>query len=402
MKSLKIKLTSALIMVFVAVAMLIVGIYAAETQSIKLHGTVNFDINDKCIYVQDVRLQESMDLSPYSLKEQGRFMPGYVNGNFNMNLGTFTNTYGSFALYFDIINTVDETSGETFAYTVEASTTQDGVTVEVAILDNGNSSIEQIPEGTVKPSQITQDTPSSASIKVTVSASTGIQVDLSQITITINQYVESNTYDYFEFSINEETKKASVTSYTGDLQEIVIPDYIKQNEEGVWVDGNETDYAVTEIASKGWNGVFTNDSYILNVTLPSTLIKIGNYAFFGCSGLESLDLSECKNLTSIGLSAFGECRSLKSVTIPDSVNNIGSQAFQNCSSLISVTINQYIFENFQSEYDFGYLLINISSGEKIYVPQTIVEDSNVVMENYLSSNFTQSGLENGYYVYIRN
>ena len=90
------------------------------------------------------------------------------------------------------------------------------------------------------------------------------------------------------------------------------------------------------------------------------------------------------------------------MTIPDSVNNIGSQAFQNCSSLISVTINQYIFENFQSEYDFGYLLINISSGEKIYVPQTIVEDSNVVMENYLSSNFTQSGLENGYYVYIRN
>ena len=43
-------------------------------------------------------------------------------------------------------------------------------------------------------------------------------------------------------------------------------------------------------------------------------------------------------MTSIGDSAFEYCRSLTSVTIPDSVKSIGNYAFRGCSSLTSVTI----------------------------------------------------------------
>ena len=365
MKSLKVKLTSALIMVFVAIAMLIVGIYAAETQSIKLNGTVNFDINDKCLYVQDVRLQESMDSSPYSLKEQGRFMPGYINGNFNMNLGTFTNTYGSFALYFDIINTMDETSGDTFAYTVEANTTQSGVTVEVAILDNNNSSIEQIPQGTVKPSQITQDTTLSASVKVTISAPTGTQVDLSQIIVTINQYVES--YEYFGFEINEDTKTAILNEYTGDLQEIVIPDYIKQNDDGIWVDGDKNDYAVTGIVDGAWSGVFSMDNNIVSVVFPSTITKIGSFAFRACKNLKNIDLSKCINLLEIGSSSFVSS-GLINVILPVSVSSIGGTAFSSCDSLTSVTINAVEPPTFGLD-----MFKNSSQLSNIYVPAESVE-----------------------------
>ena len=46
---------------------------------------------------------------------------------------------------------------------------------------------------------------------------------------------------------------------------------------------------------------------------------------------------EGKSVTSIGDSAFEDCSSLTSVTIPDSVTSIGSYAFYNCSSLTSVT-----------------------------------------------------------------
>ena len=44
------------------------------------------------------------------------------------------------------------------------------------------------------------------------------------------------------------------------------------------------------------------------------------------------------SVTSIGGSAFRECSSLTSITIPNSVTSIGGYAFNGCSSLTSITI----------------------------------------------------------------
>ena len=43
-------------------------------------------------------------------------------------------------------------------------------------------------------------------------------------------------------------------------------------------------------------------------------------------------------MTDIGYSAFENCTSLTSVTIPDSVTSIGNWTFDGCTSLTSVTI----------------------------------------------------------------
>ena len=56
--------------------------------------------------------------------------------------------------------------------------------------------------------------------------------------------------------------------------------------------------------------------------------KLGNYVFYGCSGLTSLTIPS--SVTSIGELAFEGCSGLTSMTIPSSVTSIGWGAFAEC------------------------------------------------------------------------
>ena len=81
---------------------------------------------------------------------------------------------------------------------------------------------------------------------------------------------------------------------------------------------------------------FENCRSLTSVTIPNSVTSIGGCAFDECWSLTSVTIPD--SVTSIGDSAFASCTSLTSVTIPNSVTSIGGCAFDECWSLTSVTI----------------------------------------------------------------
>ena len=73
---------------------------------------------------------------------------------------------------------------------------------------------------------------------------------------------------------------------------------------------------------------------IKTISIPSGTTKIPNYAFNGCSTIESIVILD--GVTSIGDYAIANCKSLISITIPDSVTSIGTGAFIWCNNLAHI------------------------------------------------------------------
>ena len=92
---------------------------------------------------------------------------------------------------------------------------------------------------------------------------------------------------------------------------------------------------ITEIADEPV-GAFDNYSYLVSATLPPTLTKIGQYAFYRCSGLASINIPN--SVKSIGNAAFLGCIALQSITLPQGLTTIGDDAFNGCSALKSIVI----------------------------------------------------------------
>ena len=128
--------------------------------------------------------------------------------------------------------------------------------------------------------------------------------------------------DGIYYHLDKKNNSAEVARSENYIGNIVIPEQISYD--GV-------NYNVTVIN----NGAFVNTK-IVSLELPNNVTSIGNSAFYNCKSLRSINIPN--SVTSIGSYAFSDCSSLTSITIPNSVTSIGNYAFSECSSLTSITL----------------------------------------------------------------
>ena len=103
-----------------------------------------------------------------------------------------------------------------------------------------------------------------------------------------------------------------------------------------------------------WNNPRLTTAVTISKHKRGTTIIRGS-AFNNCNSLTSISLPE--GVTSIGGNAFNSCRSLTSITIPEGVTSIGDNAFFNCYALTDIVVkgtpslaNTNAFSNIYSDY----------------------------------------------------
>ena len=113
--------------------------------------------------------------------------------------------------------------------------------------------------------------------------------------------------------------------------------------------------------------------------VPSTLkevkitrtTSIGDYAFYNCSSLTNIDISE--TVTNIGDYAFAGCNSMITINLPNSVRRIGANAFADCENLRSMVL-PFIGNGTNNVTYLGYLFGADSANDNSkYVPSTLKE-----------------------------
>lgn len=84
-------------------------------------------------------------------------------------------------------------------------------------------------------------------------------------------------------------------------------------------------------------GMFLNCRNIREITLPDSVETIGGEAFSGCAKLSTVNFGN-GNVTTLNTGTFTGCREIKSIRLPDSLTTIGDNAFSSCTGLTSITI----------------------------------------------------------------
>lgn len=198
--------------------------------------------------------------------------------------------------------------------------------------------------------------------------------------------VTASSSDVFKTCIEGKTKVyyngETYNGYTKELHHLINDVYgdgffiIEVNNNGdarIYLEGfysDREDVVVPDGVTNIGMEVFDSNTTMKTVTIPASVEYIYSGGenttggFYGCSSLISVSFEKGSKLKEIGTSAFNGCTSLTNVTFDSDVIHIGYGAFRGCTSLERITIPNsvtYIGENAFAECT-SLTSINIPDG----------------------------------------
>lgn len=167
-----------------------------------------------------------------------------------------------------------------------------------------------------------------------------------------------------------DTKVLADTASYKPLTDIVVPELITIKDSVSKDDGYEYTthtFHVTAIEPRA----FENCEDLQEITLPNSLIQIGNGAFMG-TGLTSFTFPN--SITTVVDSLFLNCENLATVNMPEATKAIDKAAFYGCSSLIMEALPSQL----ETIKDFAFSKSGITD---IRIPKSITSMGNRVFES---------------------
>ena len=134
-------------------------------------------------------------------------------------------------------------------------------------------------------------------------------------------------------SISQGVETLGPSAFYGctSLTSIALPASISEVGDAAFFQCTKLERATFEAGSKqvtSGDNIFTKCYYLMQVTLPQSMDRIGTGMFQDCLMLPGVEIPQ--GVESIGDTAFASCSAMTVVLIPDSVTTIGSAAFADC------------------------------------------------------------------------
>ena len=180
-----------------------------------------------------------------------------------------------------------------------------------------------------------------AMLAVSSSAAMAVTVSAEEDTAVAYSSSDTESWSEYDYQILDDGT-IEIIYYYGCDEVIIIPSEIDGRKvtgiKGFNLSNKENIKSITipdGVTSIG-DSAFSDCRSLTDITIPDSVTSIGCEAFYNCSSLTNITIPD--GVTSIEYGTFYDCSSLTNITIPDSVTSIKCEAFYNCSSLTNITI----------------------------------------------------------------
>ena len=229
-------------------------------------------------------------------------------------------------------------------------------------------------------------------------------------TISVQTFSECSSLENITIPSSVTTIESGAFDYCSSLKSIDIPSSVTEIESQIFEDCNNLESICVAEDNKVYdsrencNALIRSADNTLqegckNTKIPSSVVTIGERAFFNNSGITAIEVPvgvkiikkeafySCTNLKTVKLSdslekieneCFEECTSLENIVIPSGIEDIEGETFANCTGLQKVTFP----EELQNIYARAFQ--GCTNLKDIELPDTIEEIGSSAFEGCIS------------------